>query len=61
MNTNKMLMFAIGVLGLLAVLWFNFLVELPLMSYFVVMPLVILPSLFLLLQGLSKGESGSNQ
>lgn len=43
----------IGMVGLASAVWVNFLVTLPLFAYLVVIPLIFMPSLFLILLGLA--------
>lgn len=43
----------VGAAGLFASFWINFYIELPLVGYFVVVPIICLPSIIVFLQGLS--------
>ncbi|MBU2882037.1 hypothetical protein KO525_10620 [Psychrosphaera sp. B3R10] len=53
MKKTRMINVLIGVAGLFASFWINFFIELPLIGYLVVVPIICLPSIIIFLQGLS--------
>ncbi|NVK24960.1 MAG: hypothetical protein HWE10_08530 [Gammaproteobacteria bacterium] len=52
MSMTKIVMLVVGFLGLLSVFWIGFHAELTLGMSFLAIPMMLLPSLFLMLQAL---------
>ena len=55
-NIKNYLYLFIGVIGLAQVIWLSFNIELPLFMHFISLPLLILPSLTMVILGLSKSD-----
>lgn len=56
MTHTKFIYLVIGGLGLATVFWLSFALTMPMAFYFIGVPLILMPSLLVITQGLSKGN-----
>lgn len=57
MTNTKFIYLVIGSLGLITVLWLSFALTMPVAFYFIGVPLILMPSLLVITQGLSTEKS----
>ena len=55
-DSMKVLYFLLGIVGLVAALWINFTVDLPLFMYFMGMPFIVIPSLLTIAYSVNRDE-----
>ena len=60
-NTASWLYLLIGLLGLSQVVWLNFVLDLPLFMYFIGLPLLVLPSITMIVLGLERSTQSQTR